>query len=212
MNAVTPTGEKAALLPQQLSSQLTSLCHKSLLTGAHNHHSEKLFPSVTIPVKYTDSLNYMLSFVPKAPPMHVGNNCSSEARDHVIEPEQHSRVENKPPRHLQEPGDRGGDGHHLLPGEPLATLCLEPQTHVSEAPGQHRHAQLVFSRGYKPSGWPTAPGTCTPKFLPASSVTRGTEHLLSAGAGPGGAETLPKVSGGQRQPGLSAALRWCGRN
>lgn len=40
--------------------------------------------------------------------MHVGNNSSSEARDYVIEQEQHSRVENKPPQSLQEPGDSGG--------------------------------------------------------------------------------------------------------
>lgn len=46
---------KLAFLQQQLSSQLTSPCHKSLLTGAHNYYREKLFPLVAIPVKYTDS-------------------------------------------------------------------------------------------------------------------------------------------------------------
>lgn len=40
----------------------------------------------------------MLSFFPKALPMHVGNDSSWEARDHVIEQEQHSRMENNPPR------------------------------------------------------------------------------------------------------------------
>lgn len=40
----------------------------------------------------------MLSFFPKALPMRIGNNPSSEARDHVIEPEQQSGVDNHPPQ------------------------------------------------------------------------------------------------------------------
>lgn len=43
--------------------------------------------------------------------MHVGNNSSSEARHHVTQQEQHSRVENKPPQSPREMGTLEGAGH-----------------------------------------------------------------------------------------------------
>lgn len=54
--------------------------------------------------------------------MHVGNNSSSEARDHVIEQEQCSQMENSPPQCPR--GQRLWWGQHQLPGDTSHTRQL----------------------------------------------------------------------------------------
>lgn len=84
--------------------------------------------------------------------MHVGNNSSSEARGHVIEQEQHSRVENKPPQSPQGPGDSSRGQAPAPRGHPLHT--------PAEA-------------GCTGNCLPPCPGSCRPTFQrpPASRVT-----------------------------------------
>ena len=157
-----------AFLQQQLSSQLTSLRHKSLLTGAHHHEREKLFPLLTTPVNILTLVITRFALFPGALPMRVGNNSSSEARDHVTEHEHRSWVENKPLWSPQEPGDGGTDGAQpprmpparpsgrLLCREPIARLSPELQTHISEAPS-HTDAHSSYLR-MGTSRWAGRPG------------------------------------------------------